>query len=253
MKIAVTGKGGVGKTTIAACLSKRFYDDGYSVLAIDADPNANLALALGFPNPNDITPIADMSKLVEERTGAKPGSTGGFFTLNPRVDDIPERFCAEHEGIRLMIMGTVKKGGSGCVCPESVLLRTLVSHLLLVRKEVVILDMEAGVEHLGRATAKAVDMLVVVVEPGRRSIDTAYRIRELAKDIGIEKIGVIANKVRSDKDREFISGKMQGFDFLGAISSDPEIIEADLRGIPPFELSSGIMEEVDKVIGKLER
>jgi len=253
MKIAVTGKGGVGKTTIAACLSKRFQDDGYSVLAIDADPNANLALALGFPSPNDITPIADMSKLVEERTGAKPGSTGGFFTLNPRVDDIPERFCAEHEGIRLMIMGTVKKGGSGCVCPESVLLRTLVSHLLLVRKEVVILDMEAGVEHLGRATAKAVDMLIVVVEPGKRSIDTAYRIRELAKDIGIEKIGVIANKVRSDKDREFIYSKMQGFDFLGAISSDPEIIETDLRGIPPFELSSGIMEEVDKVIEKLER
>lgn len=252
MKIAITGKGGVGKTTVAACLSQKFYNDGYSVLAIDADPNANLAMALGFPNPNDIMPIAEMHNLIEDRTGAKPGTSGSFFRLNPRVDDIPEKYWVEHEGIRLMIMGTVKKGGSGCVCPESVLLRTLVSHLLLVRKEVVILDMEAGVEHLGRATAKAVDMLIVVVEPGRRSIDTAYRIRGLAKDIGIEKIGVIANKVRGDKDREFISGEMQSFDLLCSISSDPQIVEADLRGVPPFELSSGIMEEMDKVIGKLE-
>jgi len=252
VKLAITGKGGVGKTTITACLSKKFHDDGYSVLAIDADPNANLAMAIGFPNPNDIIPIAEMSGLIEDRTGAKPGTSGSFFKLNPKVDDIPEKYWVEHKGIRLMIMGTVKKGGGGCVCPESVLLRTLVSHLLLVRKEVVILAMEAGVEHLGRATAKAVDMLIVVVEPGRRSIETAYRIKGLAKDIGIERIGVIANKVRSDADREFIRSKMKGFDILGSIYSDPQIVEADLKGIPPFELSPGIMLEMDKVIQRLK-
>lgn len=253
MKIAVTGKGGVGKTTVAACLSKKLYNAGYSVLAIDADPNANLAMALGFPNPDGITPIADMSALVEERTGAKPGTSGNFFRLNPKVDDIPEKFWVEHQGIKLMIMGTVKKGGSGCVCPESVLLRTLVSHLLLDRKDAVILDMEAGVEHLGRATAKAVDMLIVVVEPGKRSIETAHRIKKLAKDIGIENIGVIINKIRSDKDREFILGEMPGMDLLGAISSDPQIIEADLKGAPPFELSQGIMLEIDGIVKRLQK
>jgi len=252
MKLAVTGKGGVGKTTIAACLSKKFYDDGYSVLAIDADPNTNLAMTLGFPDPGNITPIAEMSNLVEERTGAKPGSSGSFFRLNPTVDDIPEKYCVEHGGIRLMIMGTVKKGGSGCVCPESVLLKTLVSHLLLVRKEVVVLDMEAGVEHLGRATAKAVDMLIIVVEPGRQSIETAIRIRRLAKDIGIVRLGVIANKLRSDRDEKFIYDEMKNFDILGSIYSDPLIIEADLRGTPPFELSTGIMLEMDKLINKLK-
>ena len=252
MKIAITGKGGVGKTTITSCLAKKFHDFDYSVLAIDADPNANLAMALGFPNPKNIMPIAEMSDLIEERTGSKPGTSGSFFKLNPKVDDIPEKYWVEHDGIRLMIMGTVKKGGGGCVCPESVLLRTLVSHLLLARKEVVILDMEAGVEHLGRGTARAVNTLIVVVEPGMRSIETAYKIQGLAKDIGIERIGIIANKVRSDEDREYITNEMKDFDVLGTIRSDPLIIEADLKERPPFELSSGIMEEMDRIISRLK-
>ena len=164
MKIAVTGKGGVGKTTISAALCYAFAEKGYKVIAIDADPDSNLASALGFPDEVKLTPIIEMKDLIEERTGAKPGTSGGFFKLNPKVDDLPEKLWVEHSGIRLMLMGTVKKGGGGCVCPESVLLKSLVQNLLLFRKEVVIMDMEAGIEHLGRATAKAVNHFVIVVD-----------------------------------------------------------------------------------------
>jgi len=153
MKIAIGGKGGVGKTLLAALLSKTFVESGYSVIAIDADPDGNLAATLGFPHPEKIIPISEMSALIEERTGAPPGKAGGYFKLNPRVDDLPENYSQEYSGIKLMVMGRLKRGGSGCYCPENALLQALVTHLLLGRDEVVILDMEAGIEHLGRATA----------------------------------------------------------------------------------------------------
>ena len=159
-KIAVTGKGGVGKTTLTSLLAHTYARQERKVIVIDADPSPNLAWALGFPAElvSEITPIAEMGELIEERTGAKPGGSGGWFKINPMVEDIPERFSAQYQGIRLLQLGTVKKGGAGCICPESVLLKTLVTHLLLDRSsDVVIMDMEAGVEHLGRATAQAVD------------------------------------------------------------------------------------------------
>lgn len=247
MKIAISGKGGVGKTLLAALLSGIFAESGYSVLAIDADPNSNLAATLGFPHAEKITPISDMNDLVEERTGARPGKGAIFFKLNPRVDDLPQKYWLEYNGVKLMVMGRLKKGGSGCYCPENALVQALVSHLLLARDEVVILDMEAGLEHLGRATAKAVDKLIVVVEPGRRSIETAYKINKLAQDIGLHNISLVGNKVRSQADREFLISSLPGFNFLGFIPYDQALVEADIANRPLLDSSSQIITAVRNI------
>ncbi len=247
MKIAITGKGGVGKTLLASLLSRAFAESGYSVLAIDVDPDSNLAATLGFPHPEKITPISEMSALIEERTGARPGQAATYFRLNPKVDDLPEKYCQEYNGIRLMVMGRIKKGGSGCYCPENALLQALLTHLLLARNEVVILDMEAGIEHLGRATAKAVDKLIVVVEPSRRSIETAYRIDKLAQDIGLQNIAVVGNKVRSQSEREFLISSLPGFQFLGFIPYDQAVVDADLANISVVDASQQIVNEVRNI------
>ncbi|HEY55347.1 MAG TPA: AAA family ATPase [Dehalococcoidia bacterium] len=247
MKIAISGKGGVGKTLLASLLSRTFAEAGYSVLAIDADPDSNLAATLGFPHPEKITPVSEMSALIEERTGAPAGKASSFFKLNPKVDDLPEKYSLKYNGIRLMVMGRVKKGGTGCYCPENALLQALVTHLLLGREEVVILDMEAGVEHLGRATAKAVNKLIVVVEPGRRSIETAHIINRLAKEIGLDNIAIVGNKIRSQADREFLTSSLPGFEFLGFIPYDQALIEADLANLPLLDSSPRINKEVRNI------
>ncbi len=251
MKIAITGKGGVGKTLLASLLSRVFAESGYSVIAIDADPDANLAATLGFPNPETITPISEMSALIEERTGARPGQAASYFRLNPKVDDLPEKYSLKYSGIRLMVMGRIKKGGSGCYCPENALLRALVIHLLLARDEVVILDMEAGIEHLGRATAKAVDKLIVVVEPGRRSVETAYKIDKLAQDIGLQNIAVVGNKIRSQLEKEFLISSLSNFEFLGFIPYDQAIVEADLANLPLLDSSQRVITEVRNIFKAL--
>jgi CO dehydrogenase maturation factor len=188
-----------------------------------------------------------MSDLIEERTGARPGQAGGFFKLNPRVEDLPEKYWVECNGIKLMVMGRAKKGGSGCYCPENVLLQALIGHLLLARNEVVILDMEAGIEHLGRATAKAVDRLIIVVEPGRRSIETAHTINELAQDIGLHNIVVVGNKVRGQADREFLLSSLAGLSFLGFIPYDQALVEADIANRPLFNSSPPIVAEARNI------
>ncbi len=231
----------------AALLAHTFAESGYSVLAIDADPDANLAATLGFPEPEKITPISEMKELVEERTGARPGRRDVYFKLNPKVDDLPEKYWLERDGIKLMVMGQVKQGGTGCYCPENVLLQALVNHLVLARDEAVILDMEAGIEHLGRATAKAVDKLIIVVEPGRRAIETAYRIKELAQDIGLPNIAVVGNKIRSQSEKEFIVSSLPGFEFLGFIPYDQALVDADLADQPLLDASQPIISEVRNI------
>jgi CO dehydrogenase maturation factor len=253
MKLAITGKGGVGKTTVAALLAYVFAQRGHSVLAIDADPATGLAAACGVPPEiaAGIVPVAEMEDLIYERTGARKGEIGGFFKLNPRVDDIPDSFAVSRDGIRILTMGTVKGGGSGCMCPESALLRSLVTHLLLRSNEVLILDMEAGVEHLGRGTAGSVDAFIVVVEPGRRSIQTARAIELLAHDLGIERIFVVGNKLMSKEDESFLTEQLGGFEILGFLPSDQKAIESDRRGEAVFALAQGLVEQASQIVDRL--
>ena len=254
-KVAISGKGGVGKSTLAALLAYIYSKRGFKVIAIDADPDGNLATALGFPPElaEKLTPISEMEDLIEERTGARPGGYGLFFKMNPRVDDIPDRFSVEYRGIKLLVMGTVESGGSGCVCPESVLLKALVTHLLLQREEVLIMDMEAGVEHLGRATAKAVDAFIIVVEPGQRSLQTARAVRRLAADIGVENVFVVGNKVRSEDDRRFLEEPLPDFTFLGFLPYSPLALEADKQGKAVFDMDPGLVKEAEAIVDALER
>jgi CO dehydrogenase maturation factor len=255
MKLAVTGKGGVGKTTLTSLLAWIYSTEGNKVIAIDANPDANLATALGISadEASRITPIADLKELIQERTGAKPGGFGTFFKLNPKVDDIPERFSIQKDGIKLLVMGTVKKGGGGCLCPEGALLKSLLSHLVLSRSEVVIIDMDAGVENVGRGTAKSVNAFIIVVEPGQRSFQTARAIRNLAKDLGVKKCYIVGSKTHDDDERQFIIDNLPDFDVLGFINYHPEIAKADRLGKSVFETAPAAVTEAKNIKKKLEQ
>ncbi|MBI4285892.1 MAG: AAA family ATPase [Chloroflexi bacterium] len=252
MKIAISGKGGVGKTLLAALLSHIFAQHGYSVLAIDGDPDANLAATLGFPHPEQILPISEMKDLVEERTGTRPGKLDPYFKLNPKVDDIPEKYAHKLDSIRLMRMGQIKQGGSGCYCPENALLKALVAHLLLARNEIIIMDMAAGIEHLGRGTARAVDILLIVVEPGSRSLETARNIIKLAKDLGLPNIAVVANKVRNEADKKYLTESLPGLKFLGFLPYDQAIVNADLARQPVVASSLPVRAEAERIFAALQ-
>ena len=254
MKIAVTGKGGVGKTTFSAVLARLYAAEGRSVLAADVDPDANLGLALGFDEDTleSITPISEMRELISERTGATMDGLSKFFRINPKVDDIPDRFAKEINGVKLLVMGTVETGGSGCVCPEHVMLKRLLSHLVIGRDDVVIMDMEAGLEHLGRGTASNMDQFIVVIEPGARSIQTYKRVKELAADLGVEKVRVVANKVRSEDDEAYLKERIPEEDLLGFIHYSTEVIDADRSGSSPFDQGGRAVEEIKAIKAKID-
>jgi len=253
MKLAITGKGGVGKTTLTALLAQVYAAMGRQVLAVDADPSPCLAGALGF-SPElraQLHPIAEMDELIEERTGAKPGMVGGFFTLNPRVDDIPERFSLLHRGVRLLEMGSVELGGSGCICPEAAMLKTLFTYLLFSKEDVLLLDMYAGVEHLGRATVDFVDAMLIVVEPTRRSLGTAAQIKKLANDIGLTRLYLVGNKVRNDDEATFLKTEMPGLPLLGFLPADLKVQEADRLGIPVYDHVPELKKSTEELATKL--
>ena len=253
MKVAITGKGGVGKTTLSSTLARLYADEGRTVLAADVDPDANLGLALGLTQEevDEIVPISKMRTLVEERTGATAANQ--FYKLNPYVADIPEKFAKSINGVKLLVMGTVDLGGSGCVCPEHVMLKSILSALTYRKNDVVIMDMEAGLEHLGRGTAQGMDQFIVVIEPGARSVQTYRNVKRLAKDLGVKQVRVVANKVRDAQDEEFVRSAIPEEDFLGCIHYNADIIDADRQGKSPYDFSPTAIEEIRKIKAILDR
>lgn len=252
IKLAVTGKGGVGKTTTTAALALLLSRDGFQVTAVDADPATGLGSALGFPREitDQLIPIGSMRDLVNERTGAK-GGYGGYFKLNPHVEDLPDRFGVVQDGVRLLLMGGLKKGGTGCICPENAVLRSLVGELLTREDEAIILDLEAGIEPLTRGTAQGVDAMLVVVEPGERSLGVARTVAALAKDLRIRHFWAVGNKVRDDADRDFLVRSLPELEFFSFIPFDEGFHRADREGLPLLETATLAREALERLKDQL--
>ena len=237
----------MGKTTLAGTLARLFARDGYNVIAIDADPDMNLASALGVAkNPR---PITDYKEMVQERASAE----FGMFKLNPKVDDVIEKCgCVGPDGVKLAVMGTIDTGGSGCMCPETAFLRALLRHVILREKDLVILDMEAGIEHLGRGTTRGVDVMIAVVEPGLRSVETLERIKRLAKDLGIERVMAVINKAPEEQAKIREKLAEMNVPVLGMIPFDRSLMDADLAGMSPLDVGGPGIEAIKEIKGKLE-
>lgn len=254
-RIAIAGKGGVGKTSIAAALARTLAKRGASVYAVDADPDVSLGLALGIAEDvlGALPPIIEAKDVVSERTG------GGFLlVLNPAVDDLLSSYSIEHEGIRLFRMGGLKGGGTSCYCQENAFLRALLSSVVLREGEMVVLDMGAGIEHLTRGTAGGVDVMLVVSEPGRSSLDTARTIGQLARQIGIREVRYIGNKVRGRADREILEAAL-GAELLAVIGIHDEVLDAAANATAVSldgefgQTIAGLLDEVVAIISNNRR
>ncbi len=249
-KIAISGKGGVGKTTLCALVVHALAESGQKVYAIDADPNPTLAEALGFPPEvvSEITPIIEMEKLIEERTGSRAGEYGSYFKLNPRVKDIPDEYSVQKDNISYLMMGMMRGAGKGCACAQNSMLKALVTHLLVKEKETVVLDMVAGTEHMGRGTAESVDAMIIVVEPALRSIKAAKEFSRMAADLGIKNIYVAGNKVTGPEDEEYIRSKMPGFSVAGFLPYTAQVIQAERDGSVLYEQSVEMKNAVHGIL-----
>ena len=261
MKIAVAGKGGVGKTFISGTMARLLARQGYKVLVVDADPNINTASSIGISAEvaDKILPISDNEELIRYKTGVTPGkSYGQMFRLTPTVSDIVDNFgVVGPDGVQLLIMGTVKGGDAGCMCPANALLRILVQHLLIQRDEILIMDMVAGLEHLGRGTARRMDTMLVVVEPRMKSIDTVRRTLKLAKEIEVQEVLAVGNKVRNEEERQFIETNMAALDVPVAayIPYDDSVAMADMLGKAPIDHDpdSEALKALSELIGYLNK
>ena len=255
MKIAISGKGGVGKTTLAAALSLLMARNGRKILAVDADPDANLAAALGISEEKQrtIIPISRQVALIEERIGAKVKQYGQIFKLNPEVSDIADKFATSHNSVALLVLGAIEGGGTGCACPESTLIRALVTDLVLYKDDALIMDMEAGIEHLGRGTARGVDAMIIVLEPGQRSIDSAHRVVRMAGEIGLKNIELVANKIYGQEDEKFIRDAFPDYELLGIIPYSEQFRQSDRNGKSVLDnLSSELLMNFENILNKLE-
>lgn len=259
LKIAISGKGGVGKTTVIGIIARLFGRDGKKVIAVDADPSPCLASVLDIETDKEIKPLTKMIDLIEDRTGVRPGSSyGKMFILNPKVDDLTKRFgIPAKDNVNLLVLGTIKKGGGGCFCPESALLKNLMRHLISEKETVLIIDMMAGLENFGRGTAEKMDILVIVIEPGLRSLDTASQIKKLSNEIGVKNVFSVLNKVTSIDEEEFVKEELEkrNIPLLGIIPYDSSIREADMKGISPFEVegSEKIIEKIKEIKNSIEK
>ena len=246
LKIAVAGKGGVGKTTVSAALAQSLRRAGERVLAVDADPNNCLGRALGFAEErlSGATPLSEMKELLAERAGTASG--GGFFALNPQVEDLLAAYQLEKDGISLLVMGTVDEPGAGCVCPESAVLKALLRHLVGLEATSLVLDMEAGLEHLGRGTAQHVGALLIVAEPTAASARTAARIAVLARGLGLRLPGVVVNKATSPGDTQKVRPYLEGLEIMATLPLDVSVAASE--SVP----SSGpLVQAVDELRQRL--
>lgn len=259
MKVAVSGKGGVGKTLIAGTLARLFAKDGFKVLAIDNDSAMNLSYTLGIPQDvkEKIVPIAEMKSMIEERTTID-GASPGVFNITPKVSDIPDRFKVDGpDGLQLLVLGSIEEPATGCLCPENALIRALLYNLFAKRDEVVIVDFEAGLEHLGRGTAKGIDVMLVITEPSQKSLDLCAKIIDLSKKLGIINIFLVANKVFDDSQLSIINDRVNKWDvpLYHSIPFDSEIGNADLKGISPIDLNpdSKGLNAIKNIYSKLKQ